>query len=98
MRLGIFFNSALNSSLKPIACVEQWRRHHEVAISYLWCDPRVRTVRFNLLSGAPVVQHSMDGLTENLRAAAVTPGAQGSRVSGNRAAIECGRQQPGPAT
>src|SRR5207342_1532360 len=32
------------------------------------CNPRVRTVRFNLFSGAPMAQHSMTELTENLRA------------------------------
>jgi hypothetical protein len=54
------------------------------------CNPRVRTVRFNLFSGAPLVQHSMTELTENLREAAAAPGANPSRVSGYRAAVECG--------
>jgi dienelactone hydrolase len=52
------------------------------------CDPRVRIVRFNLLSGAPAAQHNMAGLTENFRAAA--KGANGTRAAGNRAAAACG--------
>jgi len=38
------------------------------------CDPRVRIVRFNLLTGSPVEQHSMEGLTENLRLSAAMRG------------------------
>jgi pimeloyl-ACP methyl ester carboxylesterase len=62
------------------------------------CDPRVRSVRFNLLSGAPVVQHSMPRLTETLRAAAATPGANGPRVSGRREAMDCGKSRTSPMT
>jgi hypothetical protein len=68
------------------------RRFIEALFPPRSCDPRVRTVRFNLLSGAPVLQHSMTGLTENLRAAAATPNADGTRVTGYRAAAECAKQ------
>lgn len=31
------------------------------------CHPRIRSVRFNMLSGLPVQQHNMQQLTEKLR-------------------------------
>lgn len=55
------------------------------------CDPRVRHVRFNLLTGSAVAQHSMDGLTENMRISAREPGADARRVAGHVAARECSR-------
>jgi pimeloyl-ACP methyl ester carboxylesterase len=53
------------------------------------CDPRVRIVRFNLLSGSPVEQHSMEGLTENLRFSAAMRGQPLRPVEGYNAAARC---------
>ena len=53
------------------------------------CDPRVRIVRFNLLTGSPVEQHSMEGLTENLRVSAAVRGQALRPVEGYGAAAQC---------
>ena len=39
------------------------------------CNPRIRSVRFNVMMGLPVQQHSIAGLTEQLHQAARQPGA-----------------------
>ncbi|MPZ56349.1 MAG: hypothetical protein GEU91_07565 [Rhizobiales bacterium] len=53
------------------------------------CNPRVRTIRFNMLSGSPFAQHSIAALTEKLHAAAQTPGADPRRVEAWREARSC---------
>jgi dienelactone hydrolase len=53
------------------------------------CHPRIRTVRFNVLSGLPAVQHSIADLTEQLRVASRTPGADAKRVAGIVQAKTC---------
>lgn len=60
------------------------------------CDPRVRIVRFNLLTGSPLAQHSMEDLTENLRLSAADRGQPLRPVDAARAAALCGRQSPPP--
>jgi pimeloyl-ACP methyl ester carboxylesterase len=37
------------------------------------CDPQIRTVRFNLLDGVPIVQHNMAAITARLIENAGTP-------------------------
>jgi pimeloyl-ACP methyl ester carboxylesterase len=54
------------------------------------CDPRVRIVRFNLLTGSPVEQHNMEGLTEKLRLSAAVRGQPLRAVEGYSAAAQCG--------
>jgi hypothetical protein len=44
------------------------------------CNPRIRSVRFKVLTGLPVEQHNMEHLTEQLRVAAHQPGANPRRV------------------
>jgi dienelactone hydrolase len=63
------------------------------------CNPRIRTVRFNVLSGLPAQQHSIAGLTEQLRAAARQPGANPKRVEASAKARSCtdGLMIPPPA-
>jgi hypothetical protein len=53
------------------------------------CDPRVRIVRFNLLTGSPVEQHNMEGLTEKLRLSAAMRGQPLRPVEGYSAAAQC---------
>jgi hypothetical protein len=53
------------------------------------CDPHVRIVRFNLLTGSPVEQHSMESLTENLRLSVAMRGQPLGPVEGNSAAVQC---------
>jgi len=53
------------------------------------CDPRVRIVRFNLLTGSPVEQHNMEGLTEKLRLSAAMHGQPLRPVEGYSAAAQC---------
>jgi dienelactone hydrolase len=53
------------------------------------CNPRVRTVRFNVLSGSPLAQHSINELTAKLREVATTPGADPRRADAERVARDC---------
>jgi hypothetical protein len=53
------------------------------------CNPRIRSVRFNLLSGLPVSQHSIAGLTERLHAEAKKPGANPKHVEDLMQAQSC---------
>lgn len=53
------------------------------------CGPRVRKVRFSMLTGLPLQQHNMEALTERLRAAARMPGADPRRVEARQAANDC---------
>lgn len=57
------------------------------------CNPRVRTVRFNLLTGLGVAQHSISGLTKKLHTVASERGADPRRVDDRTAARGC---QGGP--
>jgi len=61
----------------------------ENIIPPLPCSPRTRTVRFNLLSGSPVVQHSISELTGKLRDMARTPGADPRRAAALHDAQSC---------
>jgi hypothetical protein len=45
------------------------------------CNPRIRTVRFNLLSGLGIAQHSIAGLTRELNAVARSRNANPRRVN-----------------
>lgn len=58
------------------------------------CNPRIRHVRFNLLAGSPIAQHSMDELTENMRIVAHEPGANRHLAAGYVAARDCSRMAP----
>jgi hypothetical protein len=53
------------------------------------CNPRIRTVRFNLLSGLGVAQHNIENLTKQLQAAAKTRGANPRRVNDALRARAC---------
>jgi len=53
------------------------------------CNPRVRQVRFNVLMGTPVEQHSMDGLTANFRQLAAEKGASRAHADAHRDARHC---------
>ncbi len=54
------------------------------------CHPRIRIVRFNLLTGLPATQqHSIEGLTRELRKAAAKPGADPRRVDDSLEARTC---------
>ncbi|MCF8476771.1 MAG: DUF2974 domain-containing protein [Pseudolabrys sp.] len=53
------------------------------------CDPRIRTVRFNLLTGLGIAQHSISGLTKRLRAVADEPDADPLRVTDTLQARDC---------
>jgi hypothetical protein len=53
------------------------------------CGPRIRTVRFNMLTGLPSAQHSITELTAKLRTAAQTPGTDARRASALTAARDC---------
>lgn len=53
------------------------------------CDPRIRTVRFNLLSGLGIAQHSIVNLTKRLQMVAREPGADPQRVDDSPAARAC---------
>jgi dienelactone hydrolase len=44
------------------------------------CHPRIRSVRFHVLTGLPGAQHSIEDLTKQLRVAAHQPGANPRRV------------------
>jgi hypothetical protein len=61
----------------------------ENIIPPLPCNPRIRTVRFNVLTGSPFAQHSIAELTEKLREAAGTKGADARRVVAVRDARGC---------
>ena len=53
------------------------------------CNPRIRTVRFNLLSGLGVAQHNIENLTKQLQATAKTRGANPRRVNDALRARAC---------
>jgi hypothetical protein len=53
------------------------------------CNPRIRSVRFNLLSGLGVAQHNIENLTKQLQAAAKTRGANPRRVNDALRARAC---------
>lgn len=53
------------------------------------CNPRIRTVRFNLLSGLAVSQHSIAGLTRELNTAARSRQANPQRVNDALRARAC---------
>ncbi len=53
------------------------------------CRPRVRTVRFNVLTGLGITQHSISELTKKLRVVAREPGANPKRVEASAAARDC---------
>jgi dienelactone hydrolase len=53
------------------------------------CNPRVRTVRFNLFSGLPVSQHSIAELTKRMRAVAHQRGANPKRAEERLQASTC---------
>lgn len=53
------------------------------------CSPRIRSVRFNVLTGLPGQQHNMEHLTEQLRIAAHQPGANPKRVDDGPKARGC---------
>jgi pimeloyl-ACP methyl ester carboxylesterase len=57
------------------------------------CGPRVRTVRFNLLTGFGIAQHSIANLTQRLQTVAREPGANARRVDDSVRARDC---QGGP--
>jgi len=61
------------------------------------CDPRVRIVRFNLLSGTAVTQHNMVGLTQNLQLSAALRTQPLRPVDAYRAARQCGERPVVPA-
>ena len=54
------------------------------------CNPRVRTVRFNVLGGPPIIKHSIKDLTRQLRVAASERGANARRVEESAKARTCG--------
>jgi dienelactone hydrolase len=58
------------------------------------CHPRIRTVRFNVLTGLPLEQHSMADLTEKMLVAARTPGANPKRVDDSLEARSCTEPPP----
>lgn len=53
------------------------------------CRPRIRIVRFNVLTGLPVIQHNMEQLTKQLRVVAAKPGANPHRVEASLKARTC---------
>lgn len=53
------------------------------------CNPRIRTVRFNLLTGFGIAQHSVSDLTKKLRQVASERGASPRRVDDRTAALGC---------
>ena len=53
------------------------------------CNPRVRTVRFNLLTGLGIAQHSISDLTKEMRKVASERGANPRRVDDRTAARGC---------
>jgi DUF2974 family protein len=53
------------------------------------CHPRIRIVRFNLLTGLPAAQHSIEELTRQLLKAAAKPGADPRRVDDSLEAQTC---------
>ncbi len=53
------------------------------------CNPRIRSVRFNLLAGPPGAQHSITELTKKLSAEAESPGANARRVEESLRARTC---------
>jgi len=61
------------------------------------CDPRIRSVRFNLLTGSAVAQHNMVGLTQNLQQSAALPYQPLRPVDGYSAARLCGERPALPA-
>ena len=62
------------------------------------CNPRVRFVRFNVLMGSPIEQHSMDGLTANFRTLAAEKGASRFHADGHRDARQCEESPSLPRT
>ena len=54
------------------------------------CDPRIRIVRFNLLTGSGVAQHNMVGLTQNLQLSAALRTQPLRPVDGYGGARQCG--------
>lgn len=65
------------------------RRLAENILPLADCQPRIRSVRFNLLRGLPVQQHSMENLTKQLHIAARQPGADPKRVEASAKARNC---------
>lgn len=53
------------------------------------CKPRVRIVRFNVLSGLGIAQHSISGLTKQLQAVGSERGADARRADDRAAARGC---------
>lgn len=53
------------------------------------CSPRIRSVRFNILTGLPGAQHSIEDLTKQLRVAGHQPGANPRRVYDGAKARGC---------
>lgn len=55
----------------------------------LACNPRMRTVRFNVLTGLPASQHSIGELTKQLNLMAHEPGANPAKVTDYQQASNC---------
>jgi hypothetical protein len=53
------------------------------------CQPRIRSVRFNLLQGLPSQRHNMEHLTKQLRIVSRQPGADPKRVEESAKARRC---------
>lgn len=53
------------------------------------CHPRIRSVRFHVLTGLPGAQHSIEDLTKQLKLAAHQPGANPRRVYDAPKARDC---------
>jgi hypothetical protein len=53
------------------------------------CNPRIRSVRFNVLTGLPGAQHNIEDLTKQLRVVAQQPGANPRRVYDGPKAKSC---------
>jgi dienelactone hydrolase len=58
------------------------------------CHPRIRMVRFNVLHGLPLTQHSMADLTEQMRIVARAPGVNPRKVDDSLKARSCTEPPP----
>jgi pimeloyl-ACP methyl ester carboxylesterase len=58
------------------------------------CNPRIRIVRFSLLTGPSVRQHNMESLTKEMRTFAAQRGANARRALAHDAALHCDPRLP----